>query len=70
MSQDMRSTEIGRVRQCLNDRRHATIITALGPTQKSPIRIDTISPPNQARVPPATALEAKPIPAMRSTVWM
>jgi hypothetical protein len=69
MSQDMRSTEIGSVRQCLNDRRHATIITTLGPTQKSPIRIDTIFP-NQARMPQATALEATPIPAMRSTVWM
>ena len=69
MSQDMRSTEIGRVRQCLNDRRHATIITTLGTTQKSPIRIETIFP-DQERMPPATALEAKPIPAMRSTVWM
>lgn len=55
MSQDMRSTEIGRVRQCLNDRRHSTIITTLGTAQKSPIRIETIFH-DQERMPPVTTL--------------
>ena len=67
MTQDMRSAEIGSVRQCLNDPRPSMIIGT--PAEKpitTQICIDPISGNRKRRITAAgNAPMAKPLPAMR-----